>query len=55
MRTLEKHDAKSLAQMTKYESDHLLLQGHLRSFHAYWPNDDSLAKLKKLHAEAHSK
>lgn len=56
MRTTQKHDVKDLRSITDYEEQHLILSGHLRSFHAYAPTEDEpLTKLKRLHAEAHAK
>jgi hypothetical protein len=54
MRTTVKHPKTDLSVMTEHESKHLRIRGHLRAFHGYVATeDDALAKLNRLHDEAH--
>jgi hypothetical protein len=54
MRTVVKHPKTDLSTMTKHEEKFLVMKGHLRSFHGYVASeDDPLAKLNRMHDEAH--
>lgn len=49
-----KHDEKDLRTINPSEKEHLVLRGHLRSFHGRVRSEqESLAALRRLHGSLH--